>query len=76
MSEDCTAKHSLDEVEMAQECMTVCDRCGAREKSGPYNPMSGRHQPPETWKYLDGRDLCPDCWEAFKAWLEAGKRGA
>lgn len=72
MSEDCMAKHLLEEVGMAQECMTVCDRCGAREKAGPYDVPSHRHDPPQTWKLLDGRDICPTCWESFKAWL-AGK---
>lgn len=62
----------------------ICDRCGATEDSGGDRPaqkirpiewvrlsMEGRHVPIE----MQGKkDLCPDCFPAFAAFLKGSKQ--
>lgn len=53
---------------MSQVEQVECDKCHQRADAiGRHE--NGRLMAPEHWKWVDGCDLCPECYRAFREWL-------
>lgn len=55
-------KRKMSEVKQVE-----CDRCHSREESP--GVVGGQIMRPPTWKFVDNKDLCPDCYISLKAWF-------